>query len=119
MDKLQILQEVYYNPKTGFGNANKIYQRVKGKGITLKEVREFIKNQDVSQIHKPVSRHEYYPIYSGKSGAYQADLMFYYRYKKKNRGYAVILTCININTRKGYAIALKNKQPDEVIRGFK
>ena len=47
------------------------------------------------------------------------DLTFFPRYTKKNDGYNVLFTAININTRYGYAYALKDKDMTSIIKVIK
>lgn len=116
--KNEILKEAYYNPETGLGSVSNLYYLVKSLGILRKEVDEFVKKQKTSQLHKPsTKRVKYYPI-MGPKGSYQTDLTFYDQYSKSNGGYHVILTCINIGSRKAFARGLKNKKEDTVIEAF-
>ena len=87
-----ILQKVYYDPKIGLVSADRLYKKLKSQGVTRKEVDEFLKKQQVQQLHYQPKKPTYYPIYSMMDGSYQADLMFYPRLKKINNGYDTILT---------------------------
>jgi hypothetical protein len=48
--KEKILQDICYSPETSLINAKQLYLKVKDKGFTQKQVREFIKNQEINQI---------------------------------------------------------------------
>ena len=54
LDHTEILNKYYYSTTTGFTSSDKLYKRLKKDGhkITLKTIKEFIKKQEVSQIHK-------------------------------------------------------------------
>ena len=72
-----------------------------------KSFREVIEDPSIREVHFQPKR-KFLPII-GEHGAYQADLMFLDDYTRQNRGYNGILTLINIPTRYGYAIPVKNK----------
>ena len=63
------MEEIFKNPKTISG-LTELYKRSKqqDKNITLKDVKEFLKNKYTSQIHKPLpSRHmHFFPITANK-----------------------------------------------------
>ena len=56
----QLLNEIYYNVNhpAGFSNASRLYHVVKGKGIKLKDVREFLSRQRSHQLTRP-NRYNY------------------------------------------------------------
>jgi len=110
------IQDLYLNPKFGLSNVSSFTTKLKSKGykVTQKQVKQAIEKTEVSETFsqkKKINKKELFPIY-GKDpnkNYIQADLAFIPKYKKQNRGYAVILTGININTRKAYAYGLKSK----------
>lgn len=107
-----------------FPNANTFYKLLKQNNINAshKDVKEFIEQQAVHQVHKPIIKYKSQekPIVAvAENEQIQVDLLDYTKYKKSNRNYAWILIGIDIFTRKGYAVALKNKTPESVLNGFK
>ena len=73
------MEELYKNPKSISG-LTEFYKKAKqqDKNITLKDVKEFLKNKSTSQIHKPLpSRHmHFFPITATKENdVIQIDLM--------------------------------------------
>ena len=48
------LKNIYYNPKTGLVDANKLYKKARENNIntTFRQVQEFLNNQHVHQISK-------------------------------------------------------------------
>ena len=54
----QILQRLYYDPKTGYGGVQALYRQVRqlGHKITLSQIREWVKAQDTYTLHKPIRR---------------------------------------------------------------
>ena len=107
-----LLSNIYYNPKEGFIGAKALYEKAKLLNPNIKRgyVNQWLSKQSINQIHRDNTKKiAYLPIFSNTPGSFQIDLSFIPKFKKVNRGYEVILTCININTRVGYAYALKNK----------
>ena len=100
------LKSFYYDPEHGLLSAQALHKKLNGQ-YTLKEIKDFLSNQEVSQIHSQTNQtKEYYPII-GQPGSYQADLSFFDKYKRSNGGYYVLLTCINIDDTKGICRAIK------------
>jgi hypothetical protein len=115
IDVDEVLTKVYYDPKTGFVSAKNLKKILPD--IPIKDIDAFLKRQEVSQLHKPKGKTEFYPI-SGPVGTYQADLTFYEQYKHQNKGFYIILTVIEVNSRRAYARALKNKTAETIIEAF-
>ena len=111
----QELTNLYYDPASGFVSASALHKKLKGK-YTLNQIKDFLNQQETNQLHKTTKK-AYYPII-GELGTFQADLTFYEQYSKSNSGFYVILTVIDINSRKAYARALKNKLEETVIKAF-
>jgi len=108
-----VLKELYYNPKQGYLGINKLYKKaiVIDKNIKRKNVKDWLNKEEAYQLNKSSNnKKEYIPIISMEGDSYQLDLSFLPKYKKQNRGYYIILMCININTRKLYGYKAKNKK---------
>lgn len=111
-DNEQILNNAYYDKRTGFISAPRLYKKLKEEGhkFTLKEVQEFIKSQEVHEVFEKADETKIlFPITSESAHDYQSDLAFMPQLKQKNKGYSILLTIINVMTRKLYAYPLKNK----------
>jgi len=110
------IQDFYLNPEFGLSAVSPFTAKLKSLGykVTQKQVKEAIEKTEVNQTFsqkKKINRKQLLSIY-GKDfnkNYVQADLAFIPEFKKQNRGYSVILTAININTRKAYAYPLKSK----------
>ena len=110
------IQNFYLNPEIGLSGVSSFTSKLKSRGykVTEKQVKEAIEATELNQTFsqkKKLNRKELFPIY-GKDpnkNYIQADLAFIPKYKRQNKGFSVILTAININTRKAYAYALKSK----------
>lgn len=114
-----ILERLYYREKN-FDGVEQLYKKAKpyDKGITKEKVRDWLKRQKVSQLvtEKKVGvRNIYLPIYSDMQYSFQIDLTFFPRYTKQNKGYNVLFTAINVNTRFAYADIAKNKDMNTIL----
>ena len=114
----EILKKVYYDPKTGFLSAKKLYENVKSKGITMKQVKDFLNAQLTVQLTKKQGPLPKIGILA-KPGSFQCDLTFYDTIKGSNKGYSCILCIVNNLSRKAYTYPLKNKSADSVLAAFK
>ena len=115
---MEKLSKLYYDPKFGLSSASDLHKKLNGE-FTMKQIKDFLKSQDVNQLYTNTNNKKlFYPII-GNVGSYQADLTFFEGLKRANGGYGVLLTCINIMTRKAFVKPLKNKSGDEVINSFK
>ena len=112
MDKLQ---EAFYSPKTGFRDA-KFYEPITD--LSRKEIQDWINKQQITQINAPPPEAKYIHIVNPQLGNYQADLTFFTQYKNQNNGYHILLTAIEITSRKAYVIPMKTKTADSVVNAF-
>ena len=110
------IQDFYLDPEIGLSAVSPFTAKLKSLGykVTQKQVKEAIEKTEVNQTFsqkKKINKKDLFPIY-GKNpnkNYVQADLAFIPKFKRQNRGYSVILTAINMNTRKAYAYPLKSK----------
>ena len=56
-----ILQKVYYDSKIGLVSADRLYKKLKSQGITRKQVSEFLRKQQVQQLHYQSKKPTYSP----------------------------------------------------------
>ena len=78
-DNQKILHDIYYNPKTGLkGYQNFIFEvRKKYPDIPSKEVKEFYKKQELSQINiKPTLKKDQFLKITGPILSFQMDVMY-------------------------------------------
>ena len=114
------LYDLYYNKKN-FDGAPQLYKKAKisGYDVTLQFVREWLANQQTSQLvneRKPGAKNVYLPIYSEQPYSFQIDLTFFpNKYTRHNDGYNVLFTAINIKTRFVYAYPAKSKDMDTIL----
>lgn len=119
------LRYAYYNPKSKsyLGSVKDVYEyakKLKPAEITYAKVREYLNRQNVYTLHKPAKRKfgRNKTVALGKDTDFQADLIDMTRVRKQNRGYAYILSVIDVLSKYGWAVPIKNKTPEEVIKGF-
>src|SRR3989338_2233156 len=110
--------------KNGFISARKLFKVIKEKHQNVKfaEINNFIKKQDVQQIHKPVRhlRNKETPIVSPfPKYEIQLDLIDMSNYSRQNKGNKWILVCVDVFSRKAEASAIKSKKPADVLIGMK
>jgi hypothetical protein len=117
-----LLKKLYYDPETGYGSLDRIYRKAKvlDKDIKLKDVKDFIAKQSVSQITKAVKRPTTYNTIVSPSvkNNYQCDL-FILPNPNLNKGYKYLLTCIDVFSRYVVVEPLKTKTGDVVLEAFK
>jgi len=57
-----VLDVLYYSPSTGISSAVKLYEKVKQRGITFQQVKDYISKQEAHQIFKKQPRiKNYFP----------------------------------------------------------
>ena len=114
------LEKLYNDPEKTSQNSDVLYSRLSmaaKKQISYKQVKDFIESQKITNLHKQTNKRLYAPI-GGEVGTYQTDLTFFPEYKTQNGGYYILLTAIEVNSRQGYAVALKNKNAASILMGF-
>lgn len=115
INKFQILEKIYKDPKTGFIGMAKLYEKAKkiDSSITRTDVIDFYKQHTNTQIHKKIPNELHLPIV-GNIGAYQGDLIFYPQYKRQNNGYSGAFIAVGIVNRIGYGYPFKSKSSKEI-----
>jgi hypothetical protein len=114
------MEELY--EKFNYPSLAKFKQILKEKNISTKGVEEFIKNQNVAQVHKPVVENKEKQKFIFALQPFemvQLDLLDYQKYSRQNKGYKYILIGVDIFSRKAFAEPIKNKTPNEVLTAFK
>ena len=121
---MEALKALYYDPKTGFTAADKLYRTAKKLklDVSLKDVKDFLAKQNVAQQHKQVKQEKYYLPFKSPARNYllQADLMFMDpALKTLNSNCYIILCVIDIFSRYTWCVALPNKEAETVLEAFK
>jgi len=113
MDQIEQIYRDY-----GYPGAARLYVIAKSKGITVKlaEVKAFVADQMVSQLHKaPKKVAETIITVDGKDTEFQVDLLDYSAYSRSNGGKSWILVLKNIWDRRAAAVPCKTKSPTDVL----
>ena len=110
------------NPAT-FAGINNVYNTAKKhvKNISRDDVVKYLEGERTYTQHKPrrLTRYErlaYIP--TGLNSDWQADLADFQKLKTKNKGFAFLLVCIDVLSRKVYAEPIKSKSFIDVKKGF-
>ena len=107
MDKLY---DLYYNPKTGFISAQKLYLKL-NKEVPISQIKRFLEQQKVYQLYKESRRK---PVFSSitvysVNDQWQVDLIDLSKYSRWNAGYKYLLCAIDAFSRKSFVVAMKRK----------
>lgn len=117
----QLLNEVYYNVNhpSGFSNASRLYHTLKGNGVRLKDVREFLSQQRSHQLTRP-NRYNYgrrRTVSMGLDHFWQMDLveLDHDAYSRRiNKGINYLLTVIDVLSKYAWVVPLKTKSAQSV-----
>jgi len=121
----RVISGVYNNPKSPayLAGANVVYAESKKKNssVTLKDVQNYLSTQEVYNLHKPIRRRykRNKVVARGLNTDFQVDLIDLQKIKRYNKGHAYILTCIDVFSRYGWALPIKDKRPPTVLTAFK
>ncbi|XP_062612992.1 uncharacterized protein LOC134274775 [Saccostrea cucullata] len=117
-----ILKEIYYNPKRGYGGIQALYRQVRSLGhkISLKKIREWLKEQDTYTLHKPIHRkfRRQQTRVTDIDEQWQLDLADVSSLKKHNDDYTFLLCAIDVLSKYAWVVPLKQKTGKEMIRGL-
>lgn len=115
-----ILKKTYEDPKQGLTGALSLYEQVRDQGFTLKDVKQFLKDNSTAQVTKRVVRpKEQRQILAREPGhIFQVDLTDMSNFAKTNRGIKYLLTAIDVDSRYAWAKPIKNKTSEEVLSKF-
>ena len=120
-----LLCKIYFNVKNPacYGSALSVYREARKSlpEIKLKEVKKWLRSQRTWSLHKPIIKK--FPrrriIVSGATEQYQCDLCDMSALAAENQGYKYLLTCIDVFSKRAWAIALKNKSSKATTRALK
>lgn len=113
------MDRIYYNARhvAGYGGINRLRRAVRRRKPL---VQEWLRKQRTYTLHKPARKR--YNTRPYKTGAidqqWQADLIEMIPYANVNKGYRYILTIIDLFSRYGWAVPLKDKTGKEVMNAF-
>ena len=119
--KQVLMENLYYSPDTQFTSIKSLHDAVKNKGITNKEVREFILKQESNQIFKKAKKiTHYFPIFARhKYEILQLDLVDMSNLAPANGNYKYLLVAVDVFSRIAFAVPMKNKTTSTVVESAK
>ena len=123
MEKL--LHKVYYDLDSPacFSGQEAVYKEARrhSKKVSRKQVERFLHKQDTYTKHKAIRRR--FPrnktVPTGFHTDWQSDICDLRKLKRYNKGFAYILTVLDVLSRYAWAVPLKTKTPKEVRLAFK
>lgn len=121
MNNNELLHDIYYK-KHNYDGINQLYEKARATNpdITKDDVKEWLNEQNTYQETKAtVGKKEYLPIYSEVPYSFQIDLTFFPKYTAQNKGYSVLFTAINTNSRFVYAGKSKTKSMTDILNLLK
>ena len=121
-DVESVLQKEYDDPQVGIGmGIRSFYNKITDKYLNIRrdQVQEFIEKQPSYQLTKPDKKPINKPIISDyPNERWASDLVDMSTYSKSNRRFRYILTVIDYFTKYVFAVGLKNKTPESIIKGL-
>ena len=119
--KQTLLFNLYCSPNTQYTSIKALYEAVRNKGISYKEVRAFIQQQESSQLFKRQKQiKNYFPITARfKFEILQMDLVDLSDISTSNGNYKYLLVVIDVFSRFAFVFPLKNKRADSVTVALK
>ena len=113
----ELLQQLYYNPSTGFQGMEKLFYKAKqqNNSITRGMVQSFLDNQPSYQLTIQVKHIDYSTIKSPSvRNNFQIDIMYLPDTSTTN-GFKYLLTCMDVYSRYVFVQLLKTKTGEEVF----
>lgn len=113
----QNLADCYYDPvKVGsFGGVNAL-----ARGSNIASAKDWLISQETYTLHKPIrrsfKRRKTFCI--GIDHLWQIDLVDLTSLSRENDGFRFLLTCIDCFSRYAWAVPIKNKSSDVVLKAF-
>ncbi len=125
------LRKIYYTPKQGasFSGIQQLKQAIKHDSSIKrkpknldKKISQWLSYQDTYTLHKPTRKH--FPrsrvVVSGIDDQWQTDLICLSKeIAAANQNHHYILTCLDILSKYGWAVALKRKSGPSLVAAFK
>ncbi len=122
VDSKKLLQEIYYNAKhpAGFSTPNVLYKHVKDRGVTRREVKEFLMGEDAYTLHKGTRRgRRRRIIVNDIDEQWEMDLSDLPALTTMNDGYRYILCCIDVLSKYAWVLSLKRKTGPVLLEAIK
>ena len=120
----QKIKAAFYDPKSGLWSVDKVYKKLKANGVkvTLKQVKQVLENQLVTQVYKPQPKYkkQFTTIKtSAPREQYQVDLIDLTKYSKFNKGYKWMFNAVDVYSRYAFSVPTKTKDNDDCVAAFR
>jgi hypothetical protein len=121
----ELLKQIYFDPSNAgsYGGVDRLWQQALklDKKVKLSSVKNFLKENDSYTIHRDIRRKfiRHSTVVPEIDWQWQADLVVMPALAKYNDGYVNILTVIDIFSKYAWAIPLKTKLGQEIVKAFK
>lgn len=120
------LTDIFYETKNPavYGTARKIKKDLlfrDRKRVTNKKIKNWLEHQDVDTLHKQAAykfKRNHYTVF-GIDHLWEIDLCDMQAFAKYNAGYKFILSVIDVFSKFGWMVVLKNKTAKEVLKAFR
>lgn len=115
-----LLEKTYYDTKNP-GSYGGVTRLARATQLPIKVVRDWLMKQDVYTLHKPVrvNFRRRKVIAYGIGELMQCDLIDLSKLSKQNNGIKYVLTAIDVFSKYAYAIPLKSKNAEDMLKAFK
>ena len=105
------MKEIYYDPKHGFSGVDDLIRKT---GYSRKTVEEWLAKEKVYTLHKPI-KHRFK---TRRILVSKIDLVDMQKFSSVNKKFNYILTVIDISSKFAWAIPIKKKTGEEIMRAF-
>ena len=108
------------DPAIGFISVDKLYRKLKDKGLTRKQIEEQVESLQTYQVNQAKKKKYYSTITASFVGDItQADLMDMTKLSTANNGVKYLLTFIDVYSRLVLVEPIKNKNSSTVAKAMK
>jgi transposase InsO family protein len=112
--------QTYYYQASQPGSYGGVRPLIRYTGAAVKSAKDWLSSQDAYTLHKPVRKH--FPrrktYAKGIGDLFQADLVDMQSLSRHNDGFRYILTCIDVFSKRAFAVALKDKRGSSIVGAF-
>jgi hypothetical protein len=119
-EQIEYLKELYYKEHNFFGR-DRLYEKIKAdkQHISRRQLYVWLDAQDIHQKFSRVFRPRVIKSTILSKPNVQVGIDLIDMSRVAYNGFKWILTCIDLYSKKGYAIAIKSKEASDVANGFK
>ena len=114
------MEKIYIDSGYPAFNKLKLLLRRNNISITDADIKTFLNNQVVEQLHKQTKRKHNTPIVVGTEFfTFQVDLLDVSNFSRTNKGNSWIFICIDLFTKRGSAVPQKSKKPIDSLESLR